>query len=170
MSIPATIKGITLTAEERYKFVKNNLTRSIVAKRMSYGRKREELFEPRMNNRKVTLDGKEVTEEMLNIMHRNDLTIDRVKQRLYNGWSLKRAINTPVDKKKSSLYEIDEYEYLGEEKNYKMPKQEVIEVIGRIKYLNKQPETKGVICIPLRVRVRAKEYGVDINAVEELKV
>ena len=55
----------------------------------------------------------------------------------------------------------------------KMPKQEVIEVIGRIKYLNTIKEYSRPIdqwTIPAGVLRRAKEYGIDIDKVKELPV
>lgn len=170
MSIPTEIKEIKLTPTERYKFAKNNLTRSIVSKRISYGMKRENLFEPRMNNRKLKLDGKEVTDDMLKIIHKNELSIDRVKQRLYYGWTLERAINTPVNKKKNPNYEGDKYEHDDTELKKKMKKSEIIEVIGRIKYLNNQPKTIVPYVIPLGLKRRAKEYGIDISTIKELEV
>lgn len=97
---------------------------------------------------------------------KNGLNRDLIKYRIKKGWDRSEWFRPKVRLKGNVVINRN----IVSDERLKMPKQEVIEVIGRIKYLNKQPETKGVICIPLRVLVRAKEYGVDINAVEELKV
>ena len=87
------------------------------------------------------------------LMDELEISDDTVRKRMRRGWTFDEATTTPP-----SWVEM------------KMPKQEVIEVIGRIKYLNKQPDTIVPYCIPLGVKRRAKEYGVDIDKVKELPV
>ena len=153
MRIPKQILGYTLTPEERVEFVKNNLTRNIVRCRIEKSWEREKWFEPRERSIKVLkVYGHIVTEERQKLMDELEISDDIARKRMRRGWTFDEATTTPL------WVEM------------KMPKQEVIEVIGRIKYLNKQPDTIVPYCIPLGVKRRAKEYGIDIDKVKELPV
>ena len=153
MRIPKEILGYTLTPEERVEFVKNNLTRNIVRCRIEKSWEREKWFEPRERSINVLkVYGHIVTEERQKLMDELEISDDIARKRMRRGWTFDEATTTPL------WVEM------------KMPKQEVIEVIGRIKYLNKQPETIVPYCIPLGVKRRAKEYGIDIDKVKELPV
>lgn len=153
MRIPKQILGYTLTPEERVEFVKNNLTRNIVRCRIEKSWEREKWFEPRERSIKVLkVYGHIVSEERQKLMDELEISDDIVRKRMRRGWTFDEATTTPL------WVEM------------KMPKQEVIEVIGRIKYLNKQPDTIVPYCIPAGVIRRAKEYGVDIDKVKELPV
>ena len=154
MRIPKKILGYTLTPEERVEFVKNNLTRNIVRCRIEKSWEREKWFEPRERSINVLkVYGHIVSEERQKLMDELEISDDIARKRMRRGWTFDEATTTPP-----SWVEM------------KMPKQEVIEVIGRIKYLNKQPDTIVPYCIPLGVKRRAKEYGVDIDKVKELPV
>lgn len=153
MRIPKKILGYTLTPEERVEFVKNNLTRNIVRCRIEKGWEREKWFEPRERSIKVfKVYGHIVSEERQKLMDELEISDDIVRKRMRRGWTFDEATTTPL------WVEM------------KMPKQEVIEVIGRIKYLNKQPETIDQWTIPAPLLRRAKEYKIDIDKVKELPV
>ena len=153
MRIPKKILGYTLTPAERVEFVKNNLTRNIVRCRIEKSWEREKWFEPRERSINVLkVYGHIVSEERQKLMDELEISDDIARKRMRRGWTFDEATTTPL------WVEM------------KMPKQEVIEVIGRIKYLNKQPDTIVPYCIPLGVKRRAKEYGVDIDKVKELPV
>ena len=153
MRIPKKILGYTLTPAERVEFVKNNLTRNIVRCRIEKSWKREKWFEPRERSINVLkVYGHIVSEERQKLMDELEISDDIARKRMRRGWTFDEATTTPL------WVEM------------KMPKQEVIEVIGRIKYLNKQPETIVPYCIPAGILKRAKEYGVDIDKVNELPV
>ena len=153
MRIPKKILGYTLTPAERVEFVKNNLTRNIVRCRIEKSWEREKWFEPRERSINVLkVYGHIVSEERQKLMDELEISDDIARKRMRRGWTFDEATTTPL------WVEM------------KMPKQEVIEVIGRIKYLNKQPETIVPYCIPLGVKRRAKEYGIDIDKVKELPV
>ena len=153
MRIPKQILGYTLTPEERVEFVKNNLTRNIVRCRIEKSWEREKWFEPRERSIKVLkVYGHIVSEERQKLMDELEISDDIVRKRMRRGWTFDEATTTPL------WVEM------------KMPKQEVIEVIGRVKYLNKQPETIVPYCIPAGVLKRAKEYKIDIDKVKELPV
>ena len=149
MRIPKQILGYTLTPAERVAFIKNNLSSNLVDYRIKKGWERERWFEPKSE---VNALSNIVTEERQKLMDELEISDDTVRKRMRRGWTFDEATTTPL------WVEM------------KMPKQEVIEVIGRIKYLNKQPETIVPYCIPLGVKRRAKEYGVDIDKVKELPV
>ena len=153
MRIPKKILGYTLTPEERVEFIKNKLTRDIVRNRIEKYRDRSEWFKPRKMSRSVIkIYGHIVTEERQELMNENGVSMGTARQRMQYGMTFDEATTTPL------------------RVEMKMPKQEVIEVIGRIKYLNKQPDTIIPYCIPLGVKRRAKEYGIDIDKVKELPV
>ena len=153
MRIPKQILGYTLTPEERVEFIKNKLTRDIVRNRIEKDRDRSEWFKPREKSRSVIkIYGHIVTEERQELMNENGVSMGTARRRMQYGMTFDEATTTPL------------------RVEMKMPKQEVIEVIGRIKYLNKQPETIVPYCIPLGVKRRAKEYGIDIDKVKELPV
>ena len=153
MRIPKQILGYTLTPAERVEFVKNNLTRNIVRCRIEKSWEREKWFEPRERSINVLkVYGHIVSEERQKLMDELEISDDIARKRMRRGWTFDEATTTPL------WVEM------------KMPKQEVIEVIGRIKYLNKQPDTIVPYCIPLGVKRRAKEYGIDIDKVKELPV
>ena len=154
MRIPKQILGYTLTPEERVEFIKNKLTRDIVRNRIEKDRDRSEWFKPREKSRSVIkIYGHIVTEERQELMNENGVSMGTARRRMQYGMTFDEATTTPP-----SWVEM------------KMPKQEVIEVIGRIKYLNKQPDTIVPYCIPLGVKRRAKEYKIDIDKVKELPV
>ena len=150
MRIPKKILGYTLTPAERVAFVKNNLSSNLVDYRIKKGWERERWFEPKSE---INALRNIMTEERQKLMDELEISDDTVRKRMRRGWTFDEATTTPP-----SWVEM------------KMPKQEVIEVIGRIKYLNKQPDTIVPYCIPAGVVKRAKEYGVDIDEVEELPV
>ena len=150
MRIPKEILGYTLTPAERVAFVKNNLSSNLVDYRIKKGWERERWFEAKSE---INALSNIVTEERQKLMDELEISDDTVRKRMRRGWTFDEATTTPP-----SWVEM------------KMPKQEVIEVIGRIKYLNKQPDTIVPYCIPAGVLKRAKEYGVDIDKVEELPV
>ena len=150
MRIPKQILGYTLTPEERVAFIKNNLSSNLVDYRIKKGWERERWFEPKSE---INALRNIMTEERQKLMDELEISDDTVRKRMRRGWTFDEATTTPP-----SWVEM------------KMPKQEVIEVIGRIKYLNKQPDTIVPYCIPLGVKRRAKEYGVDIDKVKELPV
>ena len=150
MRIPKQILGYTLTPEERVAFIKNNLSSNLVDYRIKKGWERERWFEPKSE---INALRNIMTEERQKLMDELEISDDTVRKRMRRGWTFDEATTTPP-----SWVEM------------KMPKQEVIEVIGRIKYLNKQPDTIVPYCIPAGVVKRAKEYGVDIDEVEELPV
>ena len=153
MRIPKKILGYTLTPAERVEFVKNNLTRNIVRCRIEKSWEREKWFEPRERSINVLkVYGHIVSEERQKLMDELEISDDIARKRMRRGWTFDEATTTPL------WVEM------------KMPKQEVIEVIGRIKYLNKQPETIVPYCIPAGILKRAKEYGIDIDKVKELPV
>lgn len=149
MRIPKKILGYTLTPEERVEFVKNNLTRNIVRCRIEKSWKREKWFEAKSE---INALRNIMTEERQKLMDELEISDDTVRKRMRRGWTFDEATTTPL------WVEM------------KMPKQEVIEVIGRIKYLNKQPETIVPYCIPAGILKRAKEYKIDIDKVKELPV
>ena len=154
MRIPKQILGYTLTPAERVEFIKNKLTRDIVRNRIEKDRDRSEWFKPREMSRSVIkIYGHIVTEERQELMNENGVSMETARRRMRRGWTFEEATTTPP-----SWVEM------------KMPKQEVIEVIGRIKYLNKQPETIVPYCIPAGILKRAKEYKIDIDKVKELPV
>ena len=150
MRIPKQILGYTLTPAERVAFIKNNLSSNLVDYRIKKGWERERWFEPKSE---INALRNIMTEERQKLMDELEISDDTVRKRMRRGWTFDEATTTPP-----SWVEM------------KMPKQEVIEVIGRIKYLNKQPDTIVPYCIPLGVKRRAKEYGVDIDKVKELPV
>ena len=153
MRIPKQILGYTLTPAERVEFVKNNLTRNIVRCRIEKSWEREKWFEPRERSINVLkVYGHIVSEERQKLMDELEISDDIARKRMRRGWTFDEATTTPL------WVEM------------KMPKQEVIEVIGRIKYLNKQPETIVPYCIPAGILKRAKEYKIDIDKVKELPV
>jgi len=153
MRIPKQILGYTLTPEERVEFIKNKLTRDIVRNRIEKDRDRSGWFKPREKSRSVIkIYGHIVTEERQELMNENGVSMGTARRRMQYGMTFDEATTTPL------------------RVEMKMPKQEVIEVIGRIKYLNKQPDTIIPYCIPLGVKRRAKEYGIDIDKVKELPV
>ena len=149
MRIPKEILGYTLTPAESVAFIKNNLSSNLVDYRIKKGWERERWFEAKSE---INALSNIVTEERQNLMDELEISDDTVRKRMRRGWTFDEATTTPL------WVEM------------KMPKQEVIEVIGRIKYLNKQPETIVPYCIPLGVKRRAKEYGIDIDKVKELPV
>ena len=150
MRIPKKILGYTLTLAERVAFVKNNLSSNLVDYRIKKGWERERWFEAKSE---INALSNIMTEERQKLMDELEISDDIARKRMRRGWTFDEATTTPP-----SWVEM------------KMPKQEVIEVIGRIKYLNKQPDTIVPYCIPLGVKRRAKEYGVDIDKVKELPV
>ena len=150
MRIPKQILGYTLTPAERVAFIKNNLSSNLVDYRIRKGWERERWFEAKSEINTLSQD---VTEERQKLMDELEISDDIARKRMRRGWTFDEATTTP-------LLWVEE----------KMPKQEVIEVIGRIKYLNKQPDTIVPYCIPAGILKRAKEYGVDIDEVEELPV
>ena len=150
MRIPKKILGYTLTPAERVAFVKNNLSSNLVDYRIKKGWERERWFEPKSE---INALRNIMTEERQKLMDELEISDDTVRKRMRRGWTFDEATTTPP-----SWVEM------------KMPKQEVIEVIGRIKYLNKQPDTIVPYCIPAGILKRAKEYGIDIDKVKELPV
>ena len=150
MRIPKQILGYTLTPAERVAFLKNNLSSNLVDYRIKKGWERERWFEAKSE---INALSNIMTEERQNLMDELEISDDTVRKRMRRGWTFDEATTTPP-----SWVEM------------KMPKQEVIEVIGRIKYLNKQPDTIVPYCIPLGVKRRAKEYKIDIDKVKELPV
>ena len=149
MRIPKEILGYTLTPAERVAFIKNNLSSNLVDYRIKKGWERERWFEAKSE---INALSNIMTEERQKLMDELEISNDTVRKRMRRGWTFDEATTTPL------WVEM------------KMPKKEVIEVIGRIKYLNKQPETIVPYCIPLGVKRRAKEYGIDIDKVKELPV
>ena len=149
MRIPKQILGYTLTPAERVAFVKNNLSSNLVDYRIRKGWERERWFEAKSE---INALSNIMSEERQKLMDELEISDDIARKRMRRGWTFDEATTTPL------WVEM------------KMPKQEVIEVIGRIKYLNKQPDTIVPYCIPLGVKRRAKEYGVDIDKVKELPV
>ena len=149
MRIPKQILGYTLTPAERVAFIKNNLSSNLVDYRIRKGWERERWFEPKSE---INALRNIMTEERQKLMDELEISDDIARKRMRRGWTFDEATTTPL------------------RVEMKMPKQEVIEVIGRIKYLNKQPETIVPYCIPLGVKRRAKEYGIDIDKVKELPV
>ena len=149
MRIPKEILGYTLTPAERVAFVKNNLSSNLVDYRIKKGWERESWFEAKSE---INALSNIMTEERQKLMDELEISDDTVRKRMRRGWTFDEATTTPL------WVEM------------KMPKQEVIEVIGRIKYLNKQPDTIVPYCIPAGVLKRAKEYKIDIDKVKELPV
>ena len=149
MRIPKQILGYTLTPAERVAFIKNNLSSNLVDYRIRKGWERERWFEAKSE---INALSNIVSEERQKLMDELEISDDIARKRMRRGWTFDEATTTPL------WVEM------------KMPKQEVIEVIGRIKYLNKQPDTIIPYCIPLGVKRRAKEYGIDIDKVKELPV
>ena len=156
MRIPKKILGYTLTPAERVEFIKNKLTRDIVRNRIEKDRDRSEWFKPRGKFRSVIkIYGHIVTEERQELMNENGVSMGTARRRMQYGMTFDEATTTPL------------------RVEMKMPKQEVIEVIGRIKYLNSTKEYSRQIeqwTIPARGLKRAKEYGIDIDKVKELPV
>ena len=156
MRIPKKILGYTLTPAERVEFVKNNLTRNIVRCRIEKSWEREKWFEPRERSINVLkVYGNIVTEERQKLMDELEISDDIARKRMRRGWTFDEATTTPL------WVEM------------KMPKKEVIEVIGRIKYLNTTKEYSRPIdqwTIPAPLLRRAKEYKIDIDKVKELPV
>ena len=150
MRIPKQILGYTLTPAERVAFIKNNLSSNLVDYRIRKGWERERWFEAKSE---INALSNIMTEERQKLMDELEISDDTVRKRMRRGWTFDEATTTPL---------------LWVE--MKMPKQEVIEVIGRIKYLNKQPETIVPYCIPAGILKRAKEYKIDIDKVKELPV
>ena len=150
MRIPKQILGYTLTPAERVAFIKNNLSSNLVDYRIRKGWERERWFEPKSE---INALSNIMTEERQKLMDELEISDDIARKRMRRGWTFDEAATTP-------LLWVKE----------KMPKQEVIEIIGRIKYLNKQPETIVPYCIPAGVVKRAKEYKIDIDKVKELPV
>ena len=156
MRIPKQILGYTLTPAERVAFIKNNLSSNLVDYRIKKGWERERWFGPKEKLKgSVVINKNIVSDERLKHMEEYGITVNIARKRMSKGMSFDEATTTPPLIVKDKL---------------KMPKQEVIEVIGRIKYLNKQPETIVPYCIPAGVLKRAKEYGIDIDKVKELPV
>lgn len=156
MRIPKQILGYTLTPEERVEFIKNKLTRDIVRNRIEKDRDRSGWFKPREKSRSVIkIYGHIVTEERQELMNENGVSMGTARRRMQYGMTFDEATTTPL------WVEM------------KMPKKEVIEVIGRIKYLNSTKEYSRPIdqwTIPAGVLKRAKEYKIDIDKVKELPV
>ena len=149
MRIPKQILGYTLTPAERVAFIKNNLSSNLVDYRIRKGWERERWFEAKSE---INALSNIMTEERQKLMDELEISDDIARKRMRRGWTFDEATTTPL------WVEM------------KMPKQEVIEVIGRIKYLNKQPETIVPYCIPAGILKRAKEYKIDIDKVKELPV
>ena len=149
MRIPKQILGYTLTPAERVAFIKNNLSSNLVDYRIRKGWERERWFEAKSE---INALSNIMSEERQKLMDELEISDDIARKRMRRGWTFDEATTTPL------WVEM------------KMPKQEVIEVIGRIKYLNKQPETIVPYCIPAGILKRAKEYGIDIDKVKELPV
>ena len=156
MRIPKQILGYTLTPEERVEFIKNKLTRDIVRNRIEKDRDRSGWFKPREKSRSVIkIYGHIVTEERQELMNENGVSMGTARRRMQYGMTFDEATTTPL------------------RVEMKMPKKEVIEVIGRIKYLNTTKEYSRPIdqwTIPAPLLRRAKEYKIDIDKVKELPV
>ena len=120
MRIPKQILGYTLTPEERVAFIKNNLSSNLVDYRIKKGWKREIWFEPKSE---INALRNIMTEERQKLMDELEISDDTVRKKMRRGMTFDEATTTP-------LLWVEE----------KMPKQEVIEVIGRIKYLNSTKE------------------------------
>ena len=153
MRIPKQILGYTLTPAERVAFIKNNLSSNLVDYRIKKGWERERWFEPKSE---INALRNIMTEERQKLMDELEISDDTVRKRMRRGWTFDEATTTPP-----SWVEM------------KMPKQEVIEVIGRIKYLNSTNEYSRPIdqwTIPAPLLRRAKEYKIDIDKVKELPV
>lgn len=156
MRIPNKILGHTLTPAERVRFIKNGLNRDLIKYRIKKGWDRSEWFRPKGRLKgNVVINRNIVSDERLKHMEEYGIPVHLARQRMSKGMSFEEATTTPP------LIIMDKL---------KMPKREVVEVIGRVKYLNKQPETKFPYCIPAGILKRAKEYGVDIDKVKELPV
>lgn len=153
MIIPKEINGHTLTAKERKLYIDHDLSRNLVSDRIRKGWERERWFESKREyNQPLIVQGHVVSEERQKLMKQLGINTNTAGSRMIRGMTFDEATTTPL------WVEM------------KMPKQEVIEVIGRIKYLNKQPDTIVPYCIPLGVKRRAKEYKIDIDKVKELPV
>ena len=153
MRIPKQILGYTLTPAERVAFIKNNLSSNLVDYRIRKGWERERWFEPKSE---INALRNIMTEERQKLMDELEISDDTVRKRMRRGWTFDEATTTP-------LLWVEE----------KMPKQEVIEVIGRIKYLNSTKKYSRPIdqwTIPAPLLRRAKEYKIDIDKVKELPV
>ena len=153
MRIPKQILGYTLTPAERVAFIKNNLSSNLVDYRIRKGWDRERWFEAKSE---INALSNIITEERQKLMDELEISDDTVRKRMRRGMTFEEATTTP-------LLWVEE----------KMPKKEVIEVIGRIKYLNTIKEYSRPIdqwTIPAGVLRRAKEYGIDIDKVKELPV
>lgn len=156
MIIPKEINGYTLTAKERKLFIDYDLTRNLVSDRIRKGWERERWFEPkRKHNQPLIVQGHVVSEERQKLMKQLGINTNTAGSRMIRGMTFDEATTTPL------WVEM------------KMPKKEVIEVIGRIKYLNSTKEYSRPIdqwTIPAGVLKRAKEYKIDIDKVKELPV
>ena len=156
MRIPKQILGYTLTPAERLAFIKNNLSSNLVDYRIKKGWERSEWFGPKEKLKgNVVINRNIVSDERLKHMEEYGISVYLARKRMSKGMSFDEATTAPP------LIVVDKL---------KMPKQEVIEVIGRIKYLNKQPDTIIPYCIPAGILKRAKEYKIDIDKVKELPV
>ena len=152
MRIPKQILGYTLTPAERVAFIKNNLSSNLVDYRIRKGWERERWFEAKSE---INALSNIVSEERQKLMDELEISDDIARKRMRRGWTFDEATTTPL------WVEM------------KMPKQEVIEVIGRIKYLNSTKEYSRPIdqwTIPAPLLRRAKEYKIDIDKVKELPV
>lgn len=156
MIIPKEIRGFELTAKERKLYIDNDLTRTIVSDRIRRDWERERWFEPkRKHNQPLIVQGHVVSEERQKLMKQLGINTNTAGSRMIRGMTFDEATTTPL------WVEM------------KMPKQEVIEVIGRIKYLNATNEYSRPIdqwTIPAPLLRRAKEYKIDIDKVKELPV
>src|SRR5699024_6818541 len=145
-----------LTAKERKLYIDNDLTRTIVGDRIRRDWERERWFvAKREYNQLLIVQGHVVSEERQKLMKQLGINTNTAGSRMIRGMTYDEATTTPL------WVEV------------KMPKKEVIEVIGRIKYLNSTKEYSRPInqwTIPARVLKRAKEYGIDIDKVKELPV
>ena len=152
MRIPKQILGYTLTPAERVAFIKNNLSSNLVDYRIRKGWERERWFEAKSE---INALSSIVSEERQKLMDELEISDDIARKRMRRGWTFDEATTTPL------------------RVEMKMPKQEVIEVIGRIKYLNSTKEysrPKDQWTIPAPLLKRAKEYKIDIDKVKELPV
>lgn len=78
--------------------------------------------------------------------------------RIDKGWSIEKAITQPSRKRNA----------LGEGGQQEMSKEEVVEIIGRIKAFNKADTSGFPITIPKPIKVKMRQLGINFEDIKPM--
>ena len=95
----------------------------------------------------------------------NGISYKVLHARLSNGWSYERACTQGTSHKARVRPKV--YEKVAEKE---MSDEEVLEIIGRIKYLNKKELKEFPIIIPQPMRKRIEQMNMSVDEIEEVRV